>query len=43
MIKYFIYSSNLMSSPKPFNSCINTLKDSGKPGLGIGSPLTIAS
>jgi len=38
-----IYSSNLMSSPRPFNSCINTLNDSGSPGSGIVSPFTIAS
>lgn len=38
-----IYSSNRMSKPKPFNSCINTLNDSGKPGSGIDSPFTIAS
>ena len=37
------YSSNLISKPRPFNSCINTLKDSGKPASGIFSPLTIAS
>ena len=41
-INYY-YSSNLTSKPNPFNSCINTLKDSGNPGSGIGSPLTIAS
>jgi len=39
----FIYSSKRMSSPRPFNSCINTLNDSGNPGSGIDSPLTIAS
>ena len=32
-----------MSNPRPFNSCFNTLKDSGSPGSGIGSPLTMAS
>ena len=32
-----------MSSPRPFNSCINTLNDSGKPGSGNESPLTIDS
>ena len=37
------YSSNRMSSPSPFNSCINTLKDSGKPGSGKVSHLTIDS
>jgi hypothetical protein len=37
------YSSNLTSKPSPFNSCINTLNDSGNPGSGIGSPFTIDS
>ena len=37
------YSSNLISKPRPFNSCINTLNDSGNPGSGIDSPFTIAS
>jgi len=32
-----------MSRPRPFNSCINTLNDSGKPGSGSVSPFTIAS
>ncbi|OPZ48593.1 MAG: hypothetical protein BWY95_00695 [Bacteroidetes bacterium ADurb.BinA104] len=35
--------SRLMLSPKPRNSCISTFNDSGMPGVGIGSPLTIAS
>ena len=39
----FNYSSNLMSNPSPFNSCINTLNDSGIPGVGKLSPFTIAS
>ena len=39
----FIYSSNLISKPKPLSSCINTLNDSGKPASGIFSPLTIDS
>ena len=30
-----------MFNPKPLNSCNNTLNDSGIPGVGIGSPLTI--
>src|SRR5574344_224756 len=35
--------SNVTLSPKPLNSWSNTLRDSGMPGVGIGSPLTIAS
>ena len=35
--------SKLMLKPKPLNSCSNTFSDSGIPGAGIGSPLTIAS
>jgi hypothetical protein len=35
------YSSNLISNPRPFNSCINTLNDSGNPGSGIDSPLRL--
>ena len=32
-----------MFKPKPLNSCNNTLNDSGMPGVGKFSPLTIAS
>ena len=38
----FIYSK-LTLRPRPLNSCNNTFRDSGIPGVGIGSPLTIAS
>ena len=37
------FSSNLISSPSPFNSCIRTLNDSGSPGSGRFSPFTIDS
>lgn len=37
------YYSKLTLSPSPLSSCSNTLRDSGIPGCGIGSPLTIAS
>ena len=29
--------------PRPLSSCNNTFRDSGIPGVGIGSPFTIAS
>ena len=32
-----------MLNPNPLNSCNNTLNDSGIPGCGMASPLTIAS
>ena len=35
--------SKVKSKPNPLSSCTNTLNDSGTPGLGILSPLTIAS
>jgi hypothetical protein len=38
-----IYYSSVMLRQRPLNSCSNTFKDSGIPGVGIGSPLTIAS
>ena len=38
----FIYSK-LTLRPRPLNSCNNTFRDSGIPGVGMGSPLTIAS
>lgn len=37
------YYSKVILRPRPLNSCNNTLRDSGIPGVGIGSPLTIAS
>ena len=43
IIYYKNYSSNLISKPNPLSSCINTLNDSGNPGFGIESPLTIDS
>ena len=36
------YSNDILK-PKPRSSCNNTLRDSGSPGVGIASPLTIAS
>src|SRR5690606_37199464 len=42
-LKLYHYSSNLISNANPFNSCLNTLNDSGNPGSGIASPFTIAS
>ena len=36
-------SKTRMSKPNDCNSLTNTRNDSGTPGFGIGSPLTIAS
>ena len=36
-------ASRATVNPNPRNSCMRTLKDSGMPGVGIGSPLTMAS
>ena len=36
-------ASRATVNPNPRNSCMRTLKDSGMPGVGIGSPFTMAS
>ena len=42
-LSYKDYCSKLMLRPRPRNSWRRTLSDSGMPGVGMGSPLTIDS
>ena len=43
LCKEFSCQSRVMLKPSPRSSCSSTLSDSGMPGVGIGSPFTIAS